>query len=71
MLRRDIMPKQTIEGQQQMIKEEQKIIENLLQYYKRRKIPEYEKMYIKDLEEKISKREAWIEQQLHSHFHTA
>lgn len=57
------MPKQTIEGQQQMIKEEQKIIENLLQYYKRRKIPEYEKMYIKDLEEKISKREAWIEQQ--------
>ena len=52
---------QTIKGQQQMIIEEQTIIKNIINHYNSYKIPEYEMMYIKDLEKKISERKEWIE----------
>lgn len=57
------MSKQTIKGQQQIINSERRIIESLSYYYKSCEMPEYEKMYIKDLEKKIAERKAWINQQ--------
>jgi cell fate (sporulation/competence/biofilm development) regulator YmcA (YheA/YmcA/DUF963 family) len=55
------MAKQTIKGQQKAIREENKIICNIQTYYKGRSMPEYEKMYIDNLQKKILERQAWIE----------
>ena len=56
------MSKQTIDRQQKLIDEESQIINNILNYYKNRKMPEYEKLYINDLRKKISERQDWIVQ---------
>lgn len=58
-----MMAKQTVKGQQRMIDGELKIIESITRYYKGRKMPEYEKMYIKCLEHKIAERKMWIAEQ--------
>ena len=58
------MAKQTVKSQKQMIDSEHKIIENIVRYYEGHELPEFERMYIKDLEEKIAKRKAWIEHTL-------
>jgi len=57
------MPKQTIRGQQELIDDLNKIIHNLIKYYKGRKIPDFEKAYIKCLEKSIAERKAWIAEQ--------
>ena len=56
------MPKQTVSGQQKLIDDENKTINNLLCYYKDRKMTAYEKSYIKDLEKRIEERKEWIKQ---------
>lgn len=57
------MSKQTVAGQQKLIDDENKIINSIVRHYKGRKMPEYEKSYIKDLEKKIAERKAWIGRQ--------
>lgn len=58
------MPKQTIEGQQKMIDNENGIIKKIKTHYKSRKMPEHEKMYIQSLEKKVEERKGWIEAQM-------
>ena len=60
------MAKQTIEGQQKAIDEENKIISNIKTHYRGRNMPEYEKMYIEGLQKRILEREAWIKDQLYN-----
>ena len=54
----------SIRGQQKLISDEREIVNSLLRCYTNRKIPDYEREYIKILEEKIEERKKWIEQQL-------
>jgi hypothetical protein len=58
------MSKQTIDGQQKLIDKEKQIINNIICHHKGHKMPEYEKLYIRDIQKKISERQKWIEQQL-------
>ncbi len=51
----------TIEKQKQYIKEEQNIIKGIRKRYK--SLKDHDKLYIKDLEDKIEQREKWIQEQ--------
>ena len=59
------MAKQTINGQQKLISQEEKIISRIRKRYPIT-IPEYEVRYLLDLERKIKERGEWIKNQIES-----